>query len=290
MKSAPDRPLPFLIVASLALFLLAPSTAGAAAKYQVAAKIVVNGTQTRVVVTLSSTKKVTSKYRPSSVKVKAAGKSLKLSKAKSPKTALKYLTTWQSKNQTGSYAEKLKALAGKKVKVTTSARAGALVKSPKATVENAPVGGGGGGGGGGGPIFAAPASDLVGLDAWNVIAPSFQNSAFSDCAAGPWPNCAVEHRYVHCPNFSWRYMRTAGLGSDINSHDTYTVSGANANANGTWAVQYQTGTGGNYLWQGTNTSGIVSGTYQYGGDPAENLGQFYWFKPATAWDQLSGAC
>lgn len=288
MKSTTDRPLEPLVVASLALFLLAlillaPSTAGAAAKYQVAAKIVVNGTQTRVVVTLSSTKKVASKYRPSSVKVKAAGKSLKLSKAKSPKTALKYLTTWQSKNQTGSYAEQLKALAGKKVKVTTSARGGSLVKSTKATVENAPVGGGG-------PIFAAPASDLVGLDAWNVIAPSFQDSAFSDCAAGPWPNCTVEHRYVHCPNFSWRYMRTAGLGSDINSHASYSVTGANANANGTWAVQYQTGTGGNYLWQGTNTSGIVSGTYQYGGDPAENLGQFYWFKPATAWDQLSGAC
>ena len=277
-----------MVLVSLAALLLWPAGAQAAAKYKFAAKVVVTGADTRLVVTLSSKKSVGAKYKPSKVSVAVAGKTLKLKKIKSPKSTLKYLTTWQSSKQTGSYAEKLKALGSKKVTVTAKASAGKATKKLKAPLEAAPTGGGGGGGGST-PLFAAPGRDLIGAEAYNHLSPYFLNSAFSDCAAGPWPKCTVEHRYVHCPNFSWRYMRTSGLGSDINSYDNFTVTGANVAADGAWAVSYTTGTGGNYVWQ-VATNGLVAGSYQFGSNPTENLGTLYWSQPAIAWDQLSGAC
>lgn len=281
-SARPHHLVPLVCVLTAAL--LIPSGANAAAKFKISSKVVVNGAETRFVVTLSSTKKVASKYKPTGVSVSVAGKKLKLKKATAPSTA-KYLTVWQSSNQTGAYAEKLKALGSKKASVTTKASAGKITRRTKVALEITPTGGGGGTG----PKFPAPGRELTGLEAFNHISPYFLNSAFSDCAAGPWPKCTVEERYVHCPNFSWRYMRTSGLGSDINSYSSFTVSGVTVNANGAWAVSYTTGTGGNYLWQ-VDTNGIVNGTYQYGPNPAENLGVLYWSQPAIAWDQLGGAC
>lgn len=270
----------------LVIVLLLPAGAQAAAKFKVSSKVVVNGAETRLVVTLASTKRVASKYKPSKVTVSAADKKLSLKKTTSPKTTQKYLTTWRSGNQTGTYAAKLKALGSKKVTVTTKARAGKITSKVKAPLEVVPVGGGGGGST---PLFPAPGRELTGTEAFNYISPYFLNSAFSDCAAGPWPKCTVEQRYVHCPNFSWRYMRTSGLGSDINSYDNFTVSGVTVYADGSWAVSYTTGTGGNYVWR-VGTNGVVGGSYQFGANPVEDLGTMVWSQPAIAWDQLSGAC
>lgn len=278
-----------VFVALIAAALLSPTGAHAASKFKVASKVVVNGAETRLVVSLSSTKKVASKYKPSKVSVSAAGKTLKLSKTKSPATSQKYLTTWQSSNQTGAYAEKLKALGTKKVTVTTKASAGKVTKKTTAPLTLAPPTGGGPPGAK--PLFPAPGRELTGTEAWNHISPYLLNSAFSDCAAGPWPKCAVEYRYVHCPNFSWRYMRTSsvGSGSDINSYGSFTVNGVTVYADGSWAVTYVSNTGGNYLWA-VGTNGVVGGRYQYGSNPVEDLGTYYWTQPATTWDYPSGYC
>lgn len=274
-----------LLACSIAMF-FGLTAQSSAAKLKAQTKVIVTGTSAQLQVTLTSTKALARAKRPSKLSVRAAGKSLKLAKVKAPAPAKGYSSSWQSKSFTGSFAEKLKALGGKKLKITAKARSGSVTLKSKATVESPAAGGGGGGG----PAFPAPGRELTGMEAYNHLSPYLMNSAFSDCAAGPWPKCAVEHRYVHCPNFSWRYMRTSGYGgSDINAYDNFTVSGATVHADGSWAVSYTTGTGGNYVWQ-VAINGVVGGSYQFGANPVENLGVLYWSQPAIAWDQLSGAC
>lgn len=267
--------------ASTALLLAAPAHA---AKLKSSVTITQSASGSRVVVSLTSSKRVAAKRKPRSVVVVAAGRKLKLSKAKAASMSAGYASSWQSKNFTGAYAAKLNALNGKRLKVTVSSRSGKSNFKPKATVLA-----GGGGGGGGGPRFAVPSAPLIGDAAWNHLKGYFLNSAFSDCAAGVWPACAVANRYVHCPDFSWQYRRaTPSNGSDINSYYSFTVSGAEVAADGSWAVQYFTSTGGNYVWR-VNQSGIASGEYSYG-PTYETMPNYIWSQPAITWDRTSGAC
>lgn len=243
---------------------------------------------TKVVVTLKSSKRVAAKRKPRTVVVTAAGRKLKLKRVKTATAAAGYTSSWQSKNFTGSYATKLNGLGGKRLKVTVGAKAGKSNFKPRATFQ--PAGGGGGGGGGGtAPRFAVPAGPLTGEAAWNHIQGYFLNSAFSDCAAGVWPACAVENRYVHCPNFSWQYRRATPVhGADINSYYAFTVSGAEVAADGSWGVSYTTTTGGNYAWR-VGQNGIANGEYAFGGS-YEAMPNYFWSQPATTWDYPGGAC
>lgn len=278
-----------LVIVTLSLVLLTLSLAiatapAAAAKFKVTATVQADGAGQRIVVAVSSTSRVSSKKRPRSVKVKAAGALVKLSKFTPATAAAGYGSNWRSKVFTGDYATKLAALGGKRVSVSLKSRNGTSTQKPKVTVQT----GGGGTATPPGPLFPPPPAALSGNDAFNYFSKWFLNSAFSDCA-GVWPACAVEQRYVHCPTGAWEYHRnTPTSGSDIHAYDTFTINGATVNADGSWAVSYVTGTGGNYYWL-VSTTGIATGQYTFGAT-VEALGPSYWSQPAITWQKPTGAC
>lgn len=270
------------IVCSAALCALSQP---AAAKLKASAIVQADGTGQRIIVTVTGSRAPSAKKKPRSVKVRAAGKTLKLGKYRASAaraSATGYSSTWRSKLQTGDYAGKLAALGGKSVKVSLKSRSGTTTVDAKVVVQT------GGGGQPAVPLFTPPPSALIGNEAFTYLSKWFLNSAFSDCQS-VWPACSVEHRYVHCPNFSWEYHRnTLTSGSDIHAYDNFTVTGANVNADGSWAVSYVTGTGGNYVWQ-VATNGIATGQYTFS-STVENLGPMYWSQPAITWQQPAGAC
>lgn len=269
------------LLATVAVFAFLATESQAATKFKTGVVLQQTAAGTQIKVTLTSSRSVSSRKKPRIVKVKAAGKTVKLKRANAAGLAAGYASSWQSSVFTGDYAAKLNTLNGTKLKVTITSRTGTTISRPKAVVQT-------GGGGGGGPIFTGPATNLVGNDAFNHFSKWFLNSAFSDCAAGPWPYCAVEHRYVHCPSGTWAYQRTSSIGGDINSWGSFTVTGAEANTDGSWAVSYDNNYGASYLWRVSNT-GIATGTY-YFGSTTEPLGPMYWSQPAITWNYTEGAC
>ncbi len=293
-----------LLTAGFAL--LAPTTQSSA-KLKITTSVVKAADGTRVTVALTNKTRLSATKKPRGVKVRAAGKTIKLSRVRaasaaasasasasagfsiaaagSAVTSAGYSSSWRSAAFSGADAAALEALGGKSVKVTVSSRSGKTVRSSKVSVQTV---GGTPGTPGAVPLFAAPGRDMTGNEAFNHLSQYFLNSAFSDCAAGPWPYCTVEHRYVHCPSGSWRYQRTSGTGADIDSGGSFTVTGANVYADGSWAVSYDNNYGASYFWQ-VNTAGIANGTY-YFGSTADPLGPMYWSQPAITWDHTSGAC
>lgn len=278
--------------------LLAPAAQGSA-KLKITTSVVKSADGTRVTVALTSKTSLSAKKKPRGVKVKAAGKTIRLSRVRAAAasagifitsggpavTSAGYSSSWRSAAFSGADAAALEALGGKSVKVTVSSRSGKTVRSSKVSVQTV---GGTPGTPGAVPLFTAPGRDMTGNEAFNYLSKYFLNSAFSDCAAGPWPYCAVEHRYVHCPSGAWKYQRTSGTSADINSSGSFTVTGANVYADGSWAVSYDNNYGASYFWQ-VSTAGIANGTY-YFGSTADPLGPLYWSQPAITWDYTSGAC
>ena len=136
------------------------------------------------------------------------------------------------------------------------------------------------------PLFEKPSGELTGQPAFDHFSRYFLNSRFTDCPAG-WPACAVEQRYDQCANYSWAYHRyTPSSGSDINSYGGYTVTGAAAHADGSWAVEYVVdayGTQSFYSWD-IAANGSVVGRYWAPGNappnpPNENLGPLQYKQP-----------
>ncbi len=270
------------LMAMATVFALVAAEADAATRFKTGVVLQQTSGGTRLQVSLTSTRSLSTKKKPRSVKVKAAGKTIKLSRVSAGSIAAGYASSWQSKVFTGDFAAKLNALGGKRLKVTITARSGTTITRPKAVVQT------GSGGGGGGPIFTGPATNLVGNDAFNHFSKWFLNSAFSDCAAGPWPYCAVEERYVHCPSGTWAYQRTSGTGADISSWGSFTVTGAEAYTDGSWAVSYTNNYGATYVWRVSNT-GIANGEYHFNGSMSP-IGPMVWSQPAITWDHTDGAC
>jgi hypothetical protein len=263
--------------------LLVASPAGA--KISSTVTVQPSGAGVRIVIGLSSAKAVAKKKRPTKVSVKAAGKTVKLSKAKAAAASKGYTSSWQSKVFTGGYATKLNALAGKKISVTLATKKSS--STSKRTVIVVPPTGGGTTT----PkvLFPPPPSPLVGNAAFDYLKGYFLNSAFSDCT-GVWPTCAVEERYVHCPSGAWEYHRnTPSSGSDIHSYNTFQVTGANVNADGSWIVSYTIPSSGAAYYWSVSTSGIATGTYTFGGSQSA-LGPMYWSQPAITWQKPGGAC
>ncbi len=279
--SSPRFAVVLAVAATVACVAAAPASA---AKIKAGTVIAKSASGTTIQVTLSSSRTPSARKKPRSVKVKAAGKTVKLTRA-GASAAAAYSSSWKSKAFTGAYAEKLNALNGKRVKVTVKSRSGSTTSNSKVTLQSS-----GGGGGGGGPIFASPGSDLVGNDAFNFFSKYLFDSAFSTCAAGPWPFCSFEERYLHCPNFAWGYERTAGGSGDASLNwSSFTVTGANAFADGSWAVQYTvTNSGAVYTWR-VGANGVATGEYYFNGS-AEPIGPVYWSQPAITWGYPNGAC
>ena len=274
------RPLAALL-APLLLLLCIPS---AEAAVKARTSLVTEAGATRIVVALSSSKRLSARKRPRGVSVKSGRRTYKLKRARGSAAAVAY-GTWRSKAYSGTAGARVMALAGKRVKVRIRSRAGTTTVRSK--VAPPTTGGGGGGGGGSTPLFAKPAGELTGQAAIDHFGRYFFDSRFTDCPAG-WPNCAVEERYNHCPNFGWEYHRlTPTSGSDINSYGSYTVSGAAAHADGSWGVEYIVAAYGSqsfYSWN-VSATGTVTGSYWAPGNappnpPNEALGPLRWQQPA----------
>jgi hypothetical protein len=255
-----------LAIAAFAVTIVLPASAQAAIKAEVS---ISSGSQ--VVAKLSSSKKLKKNKRPTAVSVKGGGKSYKLSRKK------KGLGAWKSRKYSGADAKAVAALAGQPVTVVIKSKSGR--SSIASTVAGGPPPPGPATSG---KLFDLPAQELIGNDALNAFSKYFLNSRFTDCPAG-WPNCAVEQRYVQCPNGSWEYHRyTNSSGSDINSYGSFQVTGAASHPDGSWGVEYNVTAYGSqsfYSWN-VSAAGVVTGTYSFNGSQ-EPLGPLQW---------LAGGC
>ena len=146
--------------------------AAAEGKFKASTSLRTSAGKTRIVVVLTSTKKLKKKQKPKRVSVKAGGKTYKLSKARGSaalaagaRASKTYRAgTWRS----AAYDRtSLAGLAGQRITVIVRAKKGrSSVRSRVA----------GGGGGGDGSLFQLPAQELTGNDAFNAFSTYFLNS------------------------------------------------------------------------------------------------------------------
>lgn len=254
--------------------------AAAEGKFNASTSLQTSAGKTRIVVVLTSTKKLKKKQKPKGVSAKAGGKTYRLSKVGGSATSAAGARasktygagTWRS----AAYdSASLAGLAGQRITVIVRTKKG------RSSVGST-VAGGGGGGGGGGPLFQLPAQELTGNDAVNAFSKYFLNSRFTDCPGVGWPACAVEERYVHCPTGAWEYHRYTNVsGADINSYGSFQVTGAASHPNGSWGVEYVVTAYGSqsfYSWNVT-ADGTITGIYRFG-DSQQQLGPLKWQQPA----------
>lgn len=253
----------------------------------------------RIVVKLASPRPLKARARPIGVTVKVAGRSVKLTRASGVRAAVS-LGTWRSAKLTGATAKAALALGGKRVQLWVRSRQGTARLSAKVPVAGtvpaptpapapaptpapAPPPGTTPA-----PPFAAPGTELSGDAAFANIRPYFLDSEFSDCPGGRWPACTVENRYEHTASGNWEYHRcTPTSGSDINAYDNATLTGAAQHADGSWAVEYRTGTGGFYHWE-VGQDRIVNGYYEFPqGSNRETMTGYVWRQPAHPGDCYS---
>lgn len=271
-----------LTAVAAALMLVSPGTASA--RLSAKASIQTKSGLTRIVVSLSSPRSLAAKARPRSVKVRISRKkSYTLSRVRgSAAAAAVSYGTWRSAGFKGSAAKPLVALAGTKITVLVGTRGGTVslrpslpklgggvTPSPPAPTPGAE------------PLFKPPGRDLTGAEALTSIKGYVANSRFTDCVAG-WPNCAVEQRYLFCPNgLDAAYLRlTSSSGSDIISYGHVQPVGADQKADGSFAFTVSfllNGKAGNdpsdfsyYTWN-VSTAGIATGLYwPPGTNPRDN--------------------
>lgn len=269
------------------LTLLLPATAEA--KVSAAVTIETKSGASRLVVVLTSDKTLAARQRPKTVSAVGGGRTYKLTRG-SGKVTGKKLGTWRSKAYKGADATKIQALAGKKVSLRVRSRA-----NRRSTISATITAGAPGGGTGANPtpapanptpapatpLFKAPGRVLTGTEAFESIKGYFLNSEFSDCQAGRWPTCQVENRYEHMPDFSFEYRRcTPVSGSDINTVGSYTVVGAQQNADGSWVIEYTSQGGASFYHWEVGLNGVVNGYYAYNGTVTETMANYYWRTPA----------
>lgn len=169
------------------------------------------------------------------------------------------------------YKRKTVTRKGKKVKVCRKVRSQGKGNTG---------GGNTGGGQGGGPasLFEAPGKVLEGSAAIPFLQRYLNDSTFTTCPAG-WPNCGpVEERYSHHSDGAFYYCRlTSVSGSDILYNDSYGVTAALVDPDGTWTFRETVPNGGAnsvYEWR-VATDGTVTGAYQYSSfSTVQQLGPF----------------
>ncbi|MFA9270611.1 MAG: hypothetical protein ACEQSX_07620 [Baekduiaceae bacterium] len=277
--------------AALVAFLVLLLPAAADAKLSATVTIETKSSSSRIVAVLTSDKSLVTRQKPKTVSAVGAGKSYKLTRAPGNVTAKK-LGTWRSKFYKGADAVKVQALAGKKISLRIRTRANKRTTVGATITTGAP-----GSGGTTGtnptpapanptpapaqPLFKAPGRVLTGTEAFESIKGYFLNSEFSDCQAGRWPTCQVENRYEHLPDGSFEYRRcTPVSGSDINTVGSYTVTGVQQNADGSWVIEYTSQGGASFYHWEVGLNGVVNGYYAYNGTVTETMANYYWRTPA----------
>jgi hypothetical protein len=251
---------------------------------------------TRIVVTVGGLGTVPVRERPTAISLVAGKATFRLTKVNARR--------WRSAPLKPAAISRLRALRGKRVTVRVRSRAGVRALRPllgvPASTRAAPVLPGPGapspdpgqgtqpGPSGPGSLFTAPGSRLEGQAAYTHFARWFEGSRFTDCPAG-WPACAVEERYNHCAGGAWEYFRlTPTSGSDIRSVGSFQVTGAVADTDGSWAVEYIVDAYGSqsfYSWR-VAPDGTVNGGYWAPGNappsaPSQLLGPLRWQGPVT---------
>ena len=282
MLATSARRAPVVAVLALAISLVAAGPAAAAVRATVSVQSASGGK--RLAVKVARKGSLSARQRPTSVTVKAGGRSYKL---RAP-TGGNGLGTWRSKVYRGAAADRLSGLAGKPVRVVVRSRSGA--RTLRTSVRGSVPAPGGGGGttpppASGGP-FEKPSGELSGEAAFAHISRYFVNSRFTDCPAG-WPACSVEERYNHCAGGgqtgNQEYHRyTPSSGSDINSYGEYQVTGAAAHPDGSWGVEYNLFGYGNrtfYSWN-VAANGTVTGVYTGPNGEQQQLGPLQWQQPS----------
>ncbi len=281
------------IAMPVALTALAVVPAPAHAAFKAETSIQTKSGVTRIVVALSSPRRVSAAGRPRSVSVRIGARSYKLTRARARAAAVS-LGTWRSSGYRGAAAQKLLAAQGKSVKVKIVTRGGSqtiaskipAASAPTAPTAPAPAPTPAPGPQGPQPLFAKPPAEQTGQAAYDGFKRYFLDSRFTDCPAG-WPACAVEERYNNCPDGSWEYHRlTPTSGSDINAYGSYQVTGAAYHVDGSWAVEYIVNSSARsfYSWS-VAVDGTVTGLYWAPGTappaPAsQQLGPLRWQQPA----------
>ncbi len=253
--------------------------------------IVTSAGAARIVVALTSPRRVATKARPRSLKLVAGKKTYRLTRSGA---AVVSLGTWRSRAFTGAAGAAVRALATKQVTLRLgTARGTKTLRSTVAAPGTGTPGAGTPGTGtpGTGPLFPAPARDLTGNEAAQALVALLGNSTFTDCAAG-WPNCAVEERYGHFADGTMYYCRlTNSSGSDIiNQGHAFQIIGADFKTDGSWAVSLAiaayAGQTTYYTWS-VGATGVANGLYwgpgasPLNGDPAtQAIGPLQWVRGA----------
>jgi hypothetical protein len=239
---------------------LATMASAADARTDVRVALEPAGSQSRLVVTLSSTRRLAPAERPRAVVVRRAPRSYALRRA----AASARTSVWRTAPRSD-----LAPLLGRRVAV--SVRTLARTTTVARTVRRPR------------PNFTPPPSTVQGMSAFPRISRYFVNSRFTDCS-GAWPACASERRYSHCAGGgltgSWRSQvfppalpaRTGG----------YRVVDAFQHTDGSWGVTYEvtlsTGETGKYAWI-VSADGSARGVYTLGAEYGSLRG-FTWQQPA----------
>lgn len=224
--------------------------------------------QSRVVVTIASTRGFTARSRPRSVTIRYRRATYRLRRVARPAragAAAGATSVWQSPARA-----RFNSFLGKRIDVILRTSAGTTrhrrtVARPR-------------------PPFRPPGRDVKGEEAFRRISRYFVNSRFTDCPEG-WPACVTEHRYDHCAggglDGGWRsraFPPTAGLAMSGRYH----VVSASQSADGSWGVTYQvaldTGSTAYYSWM-VRADGTAQAAYVVGEDVGYLRG-YRWQQPA----------
>lgn len=105
---------------------------------------------------------------------------------------------------------------------------------------------------------------------------------------------AIRHQFQRHGIIDFRHNHelvaaAAGVGGDKDSWSTFSVTGADVYADGSWAVSYVIpSSGASYVWK-VSTAGIATGQYTFY-STSYGLGPMYWSQPAITWQHPAGAC
>ena len=140
------------VLGLLALALLLPAAEAAAPKLKAKAEVARAGDGVRLMVTVTSSKKLTARTKPRAVQVTAEGVSLNLVRGKAKRKSV----VWRSTVYRGEQAAAVEGLRGRRLDIRIRTRAGTVKRKATLPAQTTPDSTGGGGSTGGGSTGGGP--------------------------------------------------------------------------------------------------------------------------------------